>query len=151
MALRKSSVLLPSVFQTTKNEKFLNATVDQLISEPVQQRINGFVGRKFAPNYTSGDSYISEIDNDRQNYQLEPAVVYRDATKNIESLTSYLDFVNVLKYNGVDTTAHSDLFEQEYYNYSSFVDFDKLVNYGEYFWLPAGPDSVQVFNSVVFG
>lgn len=149
MALRKSSVLLPSVFQTTKNEKFLNATVDQLISEPVQQRINGFVGRKFAPNYTSGDSYISEIDSDRQNYQLEPAVVYRDATKNIESLTSYLDFVNVLKYNGVDTTAHSDLFEQEYYNYSSFVDFDKLVNYGEYFWLPAGPDSVQVFNSVV--
>lgn len=149
MALRKSSVLLPNVFQTTKNRKFLNATVDQLISEPNLQRVNSYIGRKFAPNFTVGDGYVSEINADRQNYQLEPAVVYRAPNKQIESLTGYVDFVNNLKYYGTDTNTHSDLFEQEYYNYSGFVDLDKLVNYGEYFWLPAGPDSVQVFNSVV--
>jgi len=149
MALRKSSVLLPDVFQTVKNNKFLNATVDQLISEPNLQRINSFIGRKFAPNFSVGDSYVSEIDRDRQNYQLEPAIVYRSPSKQVESLTGYIDFINQLKYNNVQTTSHSDLFEQEYYNYSSFVDFDKLVNYGEYFWLPSGPDSVQVFNSIV--
>ena len=38
MALRKSQVLLPTIFQTTKNNKFLNATVDQLVSEPNLQR-----------------------------------------------------------------------------------------------------------------
>ena len=76
MALRKSSVLLPDVFQTVKNNKFLNATVDQLISEPNLQRINSFIGRKFAPNFSVGDSYVSEIDSNRQNYQLEPAIVY---------------------------------------------------------------------------
>ena len=149
MALRKSQVLLPNVFQTTKNNKFLNATVDQLISEPNLQRVNSFIGRKFAPNFTVGDSYVSEIDQDRQNYQLEPAVVYRAPNKQIENLTGYIDFVNQLRFNNVDTGSHSDLFAQEYYNYSGFVDLDKLVNYGEYFWLPAGPDSVQVFNSVV--
>ena len=149
MALRKSSVLLPDIFQTTKNNKFLNATVDQLISEPNLQRVNGFVGRKFAPNFTVGDGYITEIDSDRQNYQLEPAVVYRSPNKQIESLTGYIDFVNNLRYNSVNVDTHSDLFDQEYYNYSGFVDLDKLVNYGEYFWLPAGPDSVQVFNSTV--
>jgi len=68
MALRKSSVLLPDIFQTTKNNKFLNATVDQLISEPNLQRVNSFIGRKFAPNFSVGDGYINEIDADRQNY-----------------------------------------------------------------------------------
>ena len=149
MALRKSQVLLPDVFQTVKNNKFLNATVDQLISEPSSQRVNSFIGRKFAPNFTVGDSYVQEIDTDRQNYQLEPAVVYRSPSKQIESLTGYVDLVNSLKYNNVSVNTHSDLFDQEYYNYSGFTDLDKLVNYGEYFWLPAGPDSVQVFNSTV--
>jgi len=64
MALRKSQVLLPDVFQTVKNNKFLNATVDQLISEPNSQRVNSFIGRKFAPNFTVGDSYVSEIDSE---------------------------------------------------------------------------------------
>jgi hypothetical protein len=149
MALRKSQVLLPDVFQTVKNNKFLNATVDQLISEPNSQRVNSFIGRKFAPNFTVGDSYVQEIDTDRQNYQLEPAVVYRSPNKQIESLTGYIDFINSLKYNNVNVNTHSDLFDQEYYNYSGFADLDKLVNYGEYFWLPSGPDSVQVFNSTV--
>ena len=149
MALRKSSVLLPDIFQTTKNKKFLNATVDQLISEPNLQRVNSFIGRKFAPNFTVGDGYVNEIDADRQNYQLEPAVVYRSPNKQIESLTGYVDFINNLRYNNVNVDTHSDLFDQEYYNYSGFVDLDKLVNYGEYFWLPGGPDSVQVFNSIV--
>ena len=148
MAIRKSSVLLPSVFQTTKNNKFLNATVDQLISEPVQQRINGFVGRKYAANYNIGDGYITEMNSDRQNYQLEPAVVYKGTNKKIESVTSYADYISTLKYHNVNVDTHSDLFSQEYYNYSGFVDFDKLVNYGEYFWLPSGPDSVQVYNNV---
>ena len=149
MALRKSEVLLPDVFQTTKNKKFLNATVDQLISEPNLQRVNSFIGRKFAPNFAVGDSYVNEIDSDRENYQLEPAVVYRDSNGNIENLTGYPDFINQLRYNNVNVNTHNDLFNQEYYNYSGFVDLDKLVNYGEYFWLPAGPDSVQVFNSTV--
>ena len=149
MAIRKSSALLPSVFKTNKNAKFLNATVDQLISEPNLKRFNSFVGRKFAPNFTVGDGYIQEPDINRQNYQLEPAVVYKNASNQVEHLTGYIDFINKLKYNNVDTTTHNDLFSQQYYNYSGFVDFDKLVNYGEYFWLPAGPDSVQVFNSIV--
>lgn len=149
MALRKSSVLLPDIFQTGKNSKFLNATVDQLISEPNLKRINGYIGRKFSKNYTVGDSYITEIDSGRQNYQLEPAIVYKSQDKRIEHLTGYQDFIARLGYNNVDIRTHSDLFTQEYYNYSGFVDMDKLVNYGEYFWLPAGPDSVQVFNNIV--
>jgi hypothetical protein len=129
MALRKSEVLLPNIFQTSKNSKFLNATVDQLISEPNLERINSYIGRTFSPNYNTGDSYISEIDDDRKNYQLEPAVVYRAPYKEIQNLTGYVDLINSLKYYNVDTTKHSDLFTQEYYNYSGFtcMEHDKQL------------------------
>ena len=149
MALRKSQIFLPEVFKTARNEKFLNATVDQLISEPRTQRLNGFIGRKFARNFTVGDSYLNEISTERQSYQLEPGVVYRNSEGRIESVSSIIDFLNSVRYWNGDTTDPNDLFKQEYYNWSSFVDFDKLVNYGEYFWLPGGPDRVNVFGTSV--
>ena len=149
MALRKSGQLLPQVFQTDKNNKFLNASVDQLISEPQQVRINNFIGRKFALNYSVGDSYITEITDDRQNYQLEPAVTYKNSAGVVENVTSYADFINRLKYYQGTTTDHDTLFEQQYYNWTGYIDYDKLVNYGEYFWLPNGPDPVQVFSSII--
>ena len=31
------------------------------------------------------------------------------------------------------------MFEQESYNWDGFVDYDKLINFGEYYWLPSGP------------
>jgi hypothetical protein len=64
MALRKSQVLLPEVFRTTKNRKFLNATVDQLISENATTKINNFIGRKDSLNYQVNDGYITELTPD---------------------------------------------------------------------------------------
>ena len=70
MATTRTLDFLPSVFQTDTNRKFLSATLDQLVSEPDFTRLNGFIGRKFAPTYKSGDSYVTEVDSNRQNYQL---------------------------------------------------------------------------------
>ena len=47
----KTIQFLPEVFRTEPNRKFLNATVDQLISEPNLKRVNGYIGRKLAPSY----------------------------------------------------------------------------------------------------
>lgn len=149
MALRKSSVLLPQVFQTDKNKKFLNATVDQFITEPSQTRLNGFIGRKFASNYVAGDNYITEISDDRENYQLEPAVVYRNQRNEVLSVSPYVDVLNSIRYHNGEIENQNDLFSQEYYNWTGFTDIDKLVNYGEYFWLPNGPDTVQIFSNTV--
>jgi hypothetical protein len=71
MAIRTLN-FLPEVFRTPTNQKFLNATLDQLVSEPKFKKINGYVGRKFAPTFKSTDNYIPEPDTNRQNYQLEP-------------------------------------------------------------------------------
>ena len=144
MALRKHKNLLPGVFQTPRNEKFLNATIDQLNSEPNNVAINQFVGRKASRSFLKGDSYIQESTVERQNYQLEPAVVYRNSSGAIENVTSLREGFSAVRYNGGVTTDQNKLSEQEYYNYSGWVDIDKMINYGEYFWLPKGPDLVNV-------
>lgn len=149
MALRKSVGLLPEVFRTSANNKFLNASVDQLISEKDDVRINNFIGRRFSPNFQIKDSYVREINKLRQNYQLEPAVTYTNLSGNVETVSTFVDFLNSVKYNNGQTDNIDKLFNQEFYNWSSFVDLDKLINYGEYFWLPNGPDSVNVFGSQV--
>jgi hypothetical protein len=78
MAVIKTHQFLPEIFQTTTNKKFLNATLDQLISEPALKKINGYIGRKLAPSYKTTDSYIEETTSDRQNYQLEPSLVLKN-------------------------------------------------------------------------
>ena len=147
MAVRRSIDLLPEIFKTLANEKFLNATMDQLISPDQKQKINGFVGRQFAPTFKTTDSYLEEPTLDRSNYQLEPGVVHRDPSGNVDFSTNYIDVLNQLKFHGADISNHDRMFKNEYYSWSSFFDFDKFVNFSQYYWLPNGPDSVNVFGT----
>ena len=149
MALKKTSQLLPEVFQTNKNNKFLNATLDQIISDDNKKKFSGFIGRKNSENFQATDNYITEPSNIRQDYQLEPGVVYQDSAGDIKSVSSIIDSLNTIKYNNGQVDNQDLLYRQQHYNWSSFVDFDKLINYGEYFWLPSGPDSVQVFAGTI--
>ena len=98
MAVRKSKNFLPNIFQTDTNEKFLSATMDQLVSEPVLTNLYGYIGRKFSPTFKPNDSYIIESSVDRQNFQLEPGVVVKDDSNNINFFSSYPDFLNKIKY-----------------------------------------------------
>src|SRR5210317_1436170 len=78
---KKSIDFLPKFFRTEANRKFLQGTLDQLISDGAAEKVDGYVGRKYTSSYKSTDSYIPEISNDRENYQLEPSVVIRDNLK----------------------------------------------------------------------
>ena len=144
MAVRKIRNFLPTVFQTDTNEKFLSATMDQLTSEPKLTNLYGYIGRKFAPTFRTGDSYITESSADRQDYQLEPSTVVQDASNNIKFFGSYVDYVNKLKYYGAYTENHSRLFDSEYYSFDPLISFDKFVNFSQYYWLPDGPNPVTV-------
>jgi hypothetical protein len=144
MASIKSINLLPEIFRSDTNKKFLAATVDQLISEPDFKRVDGFVGRKFAPTYEVDDSFLEEPSKDRQSYQLEPSFVVTDANKNVTFYSSYIDLLQKISYYGGLTNNHSRLFENESYNFNGLFDFDKFVNFNQYFWLPDGPPEVAV-------
>ena len=149
MAARRTLNLLPIIFQTDTNSKFLSATMDQLVSEPNLTNLYGYIGRKFAPTYKSGDSYVTEHTADRQNYQLEPSVVIKNKQGDVTFFASYIDFLNKLKYYGGYVNNQSRLFTSDYYSFDPLISYDKFVNFSQYYWLPDGPDPVEVDTSGV--
>jgi len=125
MAYRRSLDFLPSVFRTEVNDKFLHATVDQLVSEPELKRIDGYIGRRFSPVAGLNDSFINEFTTLRQNYQLEPNTTYIDETGKVKFTASYVDLLRRIDTLGGFTNDHSRLFSDTSYNYDAYIDYDK--------------------------
>jgi hypothetical protein len=142
---KKSVNLLPSIFRTDKNSKFLSATLDQLIQTPQLSRVNAWAGTTNTKTYNPlTDYYIPESLPLRKNYQLEPAVVVKDSFDNIKKSFGYDDLINQISFEGGKTDNLANLFKPEYYSYDPHIDWDKFINFDQYYWLPVGPDSVTV-------
>ena len=62
------------------------------------KKINGYIGRTFAPTYKYGDSYIAEPTVARQNYQLEPSLVVKDTSNNVRLFGDYTDLLNKIDF-----------------------------------------------------
>ena len=145
----KSVNLLPEFLRTDKNSKFLSSTLDQWIQPPSLERIDGYVGSKITPTYNStSDVYISESLPLRKDYQLEPAIIIKDSVGTIESATGFDDLVNEISTKGGINDNLDRLFRTEFYTYNPNIDWDKLVNYNQYYWLVNGPDTVLISGSV---
>ena len=137
--------LLPEIFQTETNQKFLNATLDQIVQRPQLRRVEGFIGRRTGTGVVGTDSYVLEPDQERAAYQLEPAITYKKKdSKETRDFLTYPGIVDALGRSGANTSRHDRLFDSEYYSWDPFVDYDKLINFSQYYWLPQGPNSVDV-------
>ena len=142
---KKSVNLLPVYFRTDKNSKFLASTIDQLIKTPALERLNGFVGSKLSKNYNPAtDDYINETHPLRSAYQLEPGLVVKTLSQEISKIFGYDDLINQIKFHGGHISNLDRLFRSDFYSYDPHVDWDKLVNFREYFWLPTGPAVVLI-------
>jgi hypothetical protein len=150
MAKRKSSKFLPQVFQTSSNNRFLNATLDQLIQEPALKKVYGYIGQQDQSSvFNKSDYYITENDAYAQFYQLEPGVVIKKRAVNsntykIDNVYNYPDLLNQVVSDGGINSDHQRMFTNRYYNYNGFVDLDKLTNYRQYYWVPNGTLTVDV-------
>ena len=144
MAQKKSVNFLPQVFRSDTNQRFFGATVDHLINDSVNRPVSGYIGRRVSPTYKLGDNYVPELNSERQNYQLEPSAVVVDDNKNIIFNAGYTDIIKSVTNNFGPTNNHHRLFTSEYYNYDGKFDYDKFINYNDYYWLPNGPDAVGV-------
>lgn len=144
MALVNTLNFLPGVFRSVTNQRFLGATMDQLTSDSVNVPVNGYIGRTFAPTYKLGDNYIPELTAARTNYQLEPSVVVKDSNGNVVLNSEYIDLLQSVANNNGFNNNHQRLFSGTSYNYDGRFDYDKFVNYHNYFWMPNGPASVSV-------
>ena len=139
-----ASDFLPRFFRTQANKKFLQGTLDQLIQPGVAEKINGYYGRTTAKAYKPTDNYIDDVTTDRTNYQLEPAAVIKDVYDNVTFYKDYNDYIGQLSVFGANTENHSRLNGQETYAWNPNIDWDKFVNFREYYWLPNGPISIPV-------
>lgn len=139
-----SARLLPRFFRTQANKKFLQATLDQLIQPGVAEKINGYYGRINSKAYTPGDNYVGDVSDNRNNYQFEPAAVIKNDLDNVTFYKDYNDYMNQLKLFGSNTDNHSLVNSQETYGWNPNIDWDKFVNFREYYWMPTGPQAVPV-------
>jgi hypothetical protein len=150
MARRRTVDLLPEIFRTPTNRKFLSATLDQLTQEPEITRTRGYVGRRIGPGVNPADNYVREPSNERADYQLEPGVIFlKSDTNQAQDAITYPGMIDALNLLGADTQREDRLFQSEYYTWDPFCDLDKFTNYSQYYWLPGGPDAVDVSASDV--
>lgn len=147
----KTIDFLPEIFKTKTNEQFLSATLDQLVQQPKFNRIQGYIGSKFGYGVNATDKYLTEPTKIREEYQLEPAVVFtkKDTSTAVDLLT-YPGILDSLKLQGGNTDNNSSLFQNQFYSWDSFANLDKLINFSQYYWLPNGPDLVTVTNSLLY-
>lgn len=146
MATTKTATFLPAVFQTETNKKFLNATLDQLVTEPNLVPMNGYVGRKFSPGFENISTYLKEPNSLRADYQLEPGYIVKNkVTNQLEYSVTYQEFFEKLSYFGANVSNQDQLFQSDFYSYNPRINADALINFGQYYWLPNGPTPVPVF------
>lgn len=143
---RKTVDLLPVYFRTDSNEKFLSGTIDQLIQQPSLKKVDGFIGSRFVSNFDSTkDSYLNGKDSVRDQFELEPSIVLRNAiTDQVEYVKTYEDILNAISYFGGSTANQNRLFKQQSYAWNPHIDWDKFVNFRNYIWAPNGPEVINV-------
>lgn len=147
----RSIDFLPEVFKTHTNQQFLNATLDLLTSQPDLKRVEGFIGEKYGYGVGPNDKYVVEPTKSRRDYQLDPGVIFlKPETQTAQDFINYPGIVDALKLDGANVTNHDRLFNNQFYSWDPFVDYDKIVNYTQYYWIPEGPDAIPLSPTIVY-
>jgi hypothetical protein len=81
LPLRRTVDLLPDVFKTSTNDKFLSTTLDALVQPGALERLSGFIGRRYGKSFNSNDTYLDVEKSLRSSYQFEPGVVLESGQK----------------------------------------------------------------------
>lgn len=145
LPIRRTVELLPNVFRTTTNDKFMSAVVDPLVQPGVLEKITGYVGRRFGKTFNGTDVYLDTDNTLRSRYQLEPAVITRRENDSIENYYDYIDFKNQLKFFGNENERDDLITATEHHSWNPPKQCDRFVNYREYYWVPEGPPPVAVY------
>lgn len=141
--IRNSSELLPQIFQTENNKKFLGGTLDPWTQPGVLEKTVGYVGRRYGKTFNGNDVYLDTDQSLRSRYQLEPGVIVNGNNKDLK-FYDYLDFKNILKFFGNTEENDNLITDQEHYSWDPPIDWDKFVNFREYYWVPEGPPAVTI-------
>ena len=132
-----SPVPQAEVIRTDISQYFVNTQTVTITSSTAYTDISK------VPTWKSGDPYIQESSGLRQAYQLTPAMVTRDINGEIQSVTAIDDLANEIVAEGGYADNFDRLFRSYSYSYSPQIDWDKLINYQNYYWMPVGPKLIE--------
>jgi hypothetical protein len=145
LPIRKTVELLPSVFRSDTNDKFMSAVVDPLVQPGVLEKTVGYIGRRYGKTYTGTDVYLDSDETLRSRYQLEPGVVVKSDSGKVENFYDFIDFKNQLKFFGNTDDRDNLITSQDHYSWNPPKHCDKYVNFLECYWIPEGPPPVDVY------
>jgi hypothetical protein len=145
MAINRTIDFLPEYFRTIPNQRFLNSTLDRLVSDPNLRQFDGFVGKKQIGGSTLSGNYINEPSEFRSRYQLEPEFVSRQNGVAVGS-AGFKDVLNSVAVKQGVISAWNRLVTDDAYTFTGFIDLDKLTNYYNYVWIP---DAREINNNRV--
>ena len=103
--IRKSKDLLPNVFQTPANDKFLSGVLDPLVQPGVVDKTVGYIGKRYGKTFTGKDVYLDTDQTLRSRYQLEPAVTVEE-NQEILKFKDYIDLKSMIEFFGKIGRAH---------------------------------------------
>ena len=148
---RRTVQHLPAFYRTDTNQRFLSSTMDPLVQKGSLERLDGYIGRQDAYTREINDRYLTATSRDRFAYQLEPTVTYTDKDTTsinpedqVKFTGTYDDYINQIKYLGGKVNNHDRLNKETVYGWNPAIDYDKLINYREYYWMPGGPGSIEI-------
>ena len=135
--------LLPVQHQTSVNKNFFESTVEQLFSKSNIESIQGFIGTP--REIDSNTVFIEQPAPNREYYSFDPVVTTVDSTTGKPTnYTFYEDFLYDLRSKGGFIDNHDRIFKTNQYAYAPPINFDKLINYQDYYWYPTGPEVIEV-------
>ena len=59
------------------------------------------------------------------------------------------ELIQTIEFLGQQSTNQSAMFANEYYSYNPHINWDAFINFSQYFWLPEGPQAVNVYANQV--
>ena len=136
----KTSEFLPGVFQTNINKRWLDSTLDQMVSKSDLTHIEGFIGKKSGRYATADDIYIEPTvhTSNRTKAQFSPSIVTKKADGSLDNAITFDDISNAIASN-FSQYNYNAAYASDIYGYYPPINVDKFINYLNYYWIEELP------------
>ena len=122
--------LLPAALKNETLTSLVSNLFNRFLSQENSVFVNGRIGKQVA-----GDPVIQPANLDRELNALIPALYFKTGTE--ESIFTFEDFINRLNVLDVNVDNMREWIAEQTYNLSLPIDYDKFINYTNYYWVPA--------------
>lgn len=137
-----TSEFLPKTFRSPLNRKWLNSTLNRMVSKGDLEDISGFVGKY---NGEVLDRYDDVYINTGQNKQLTAGIVSEFNNVVVDHISGD-DIFNNINYNFSNYSLNG-AYNSQAYVFAPPINVDKFLNYSQYYWASSLPIIEIIDNS----